>query len=287
MTTTKLEMKVVSMSILSSIRSSNTKGERVLAVLLLLVLNIGQPLGAFAAHNEKIASKRPFQLKVSVDELPQLSRDEVGVDSRNTSPVSKKSSSPLVGEIELPGNIDELGSSQQIGFAPPVTGLPKLETPQPTNEDGALYKQDALAPKEDADGGNGSMREFGVDWSSWVSKLADRWFFALTKMEQQSGLQFHTVRPALIHFTCYANGQIDNIYVKQSSGVPIYDQMQMQALLRIMPLHPFPRGTQRTTFTLVQGWESHPRQPGEEDFCPGSFGKATPMEIVRQWMSWR
>jgi hypothetical protein len=63
--------------------------------------------------------------------------------------------------------------------------------------------------------------------------------------------------------------------------------MQIQALANILPLHRFPKGTRRTSFTLVQGWESHPRRPGEEDFKPGSFGKDTPMEVVQQWVKWR
>ena len=262
----------------------------VLALGLSWLAAINVPSIAYAAHNDKLASRKPFQLKVTVDELPQLSRNEIDTGSQNKAGSSRTEGNSFIGEIALPSSIDDPGSIPQIGFVPPATRQSNSYVPQESN-DGAEAppnrEQNASAPPQDSDDANGSMQEYGVDWSSWVSKLADRWFFALTKMESQSGLQFHTIRPALIHFTCYPNGQIANMYVKQSSGVPLYDQMQMEALLKIVPLHSFPRGTQRASFTLVQGWESHPRRPGEEDFQPGSFGKGTPMEIVKQWMNWR
>src|SRR5207248_1593152 len=106
----------------------------------------------------------------------------------------------------------------------------------------------------------------GVDWSKWVSQMADRWFFALKRLEDQSGYQFHTVRPALIHFTAHPDGHIDNVSLQQTSGVDMYDRLQMQALTMCQPAPPFPTGTRRDSFTLLQGWESHPKQVGEEDF---------------------
>ncbi|HEY9759806.1 MAG TPA: TonB C-terminal domain-containing protein [Oculatellaceae cyanobacterium] len=126
--------------------------------------------------------------------------------------------------------------------------------------------------------------EYNVDWASWLSKVADRWFFILDQYERQSGTHYVTRQPALFRFTCYNNGQIANVMMKQSSGNDIYDRMQMVALMQSMPVPPFPAGTRRQTITLVQGWESHVRQAGESDYVPGSFGRGFPMEKVTQWV---
>gem|GEM_PF-1924474 len=125
-----------------------------------------------------------------------------------------------------------------------------------------------------------SKSEIGVDWSHWVSTLADRWYFNLKNMEFRSGKFFRTVRPALIKFTCYRSGTVGNIALRQSCGVPAYDQMQIEALKRCMPLPPFPEGSRRMSYSLLQGWECHPRQAGEKDFKPGSYGKNFPVERV-------
>lgn len=128
------------------------------------------------------------------------------------------------------------------------------------------------------------LQEYAVDWSGWIAKLADRWYYVLRMNEEVVGNEFVTARPALIQFTCYNNGQIGNMFLKQSSGNPAYDRLQMIALMQAAPLHAFPQGTQRTSITLVQGWESHIKQAGEQDFVPGSFGKGFPMEKVKQWI---
>ena len=129
--------------------------------------------------------------------------------------------------------------------------------------------------------------EYNVDWATWLSKVADRWFFVLDQYERQSGTHYVTRQPALFRFTCYNNGQIANVTMKQSSGNVAYDRLQMVALMQSMPVPPFPVGTQRQTITLVQGWESHVRQAGESDYIPGSFGKGFPMEKVTQWVNGR
>lgn len=128
------------------------------------------------------------------------------------------------------------------------------------------------------------LQEYQVDWSGWVAKLADRWYYVLRMNEEVVGNEFVTARPALIQFTCYNNGQIGNMFLKQSSGNPAYDRLQMIALMQAVPLHAFPQGTHRTSITLVQGWESHIKQAGEQDFVPDSFGKGFPMEKVKQWI---
>lgn len=128
------------------------------------------------------------------------------------------------------------------------------------------------------------MQEYAVDWSGWIARLADRWYYVLRMNEETIGSQFVTERPALIQFTCYSNGQIGNLFLKQTSGSAAYDRLQMVALMQAAPLPAFPPGTHRSSITLVQGWESHVKQDGEQDFIPGSFGKGFPMEKVKQWI---
>jgi hypothetical protein len=128
------------------------------------------------------------------------------------------------------------------------------------------------------------LQEYAVDWSGWIAKLADRWYYVLKLHEESVGATFVTQRPALIQFTCYSNGMIGNLMLRQTSGDSDYDQLQMVALMQTAPLPPFPQGTFRSSITLVQGWESHVKQAGEQDFIPGSFGKGFPMEKVRQWV---
>lgn len=131
------------------------------------------------------------------------------------------------------------------------------------------------------------LQEYAVDWSGWIAKLADRWYYVLRMSEEVVGGQFITPQPALIQFTCYSNGQIGNLILKQSSGDPAYDRLQMVALMQAAPLPAFPQGTHRNSITLVQGWESHLKQAGEQDFVPGSFGRGFPMEKVKQWVKAR
>lgn len=172
-------------------------------------------------------------------------------------------------------------SRQDMAVNPPgLTAMPQFNLKAESGITLNQSKPEQGRPDEE----QSSMNEYGVDWSRWVGELADRWFFNLKKLEEQSGLQFHTAQACLIKFTCYPNGQISDISLKQSSGIPLYDRLQAQALLQTVPVSPFPPGTQRNSFTLVQGWESHPRKHGEHDYRPGSYGKGFPMEIVKQWI---
>jgi hypothetical protein len=75
------------------------------------------------------------------------------------------------------------------------------------------------------------------------------------------------------------------VILRQSSGNVIYDHLQMLALVQTAPLPQFPAGTKRHSITLILGWESHIKQPGEEDYTPGSFGKNFPLEKVREWVT--
>jgi hypothetical protein len=130
----------------------------------------------------------------------------------------------------------------------------------------------------------GYISERNVDWRGWIAALADRWYYVLRLHENSSGLQYLTNGPALIQFTCFANGTIGNISLQQSSGNDAYDRLQMIALMQTAPLPPFPLGTRRSAISLCQGWESHVKRPGEQDFVPGSFGRSFPMEKVTEWV---
>jgi hypothetical protein len=212
-----------------------------------------------ASQDFQPGARKPFSLQAEVDDQiappsqeqrPQLSRQDVAVVPPQAQPPMARF---------------DIGADQGVTLPEQPQ---RAQTPSPPQERPAS-----------------SMLEYGVDWSRWVSALADRWYFNLKNLEDRSGLQFHTVRPCLIKFTCYPNGAIAEMTLKQSSGVPMYDQLQAQALLQCQPVAPFPQGTQRTNFTLVQGWESHPRKHGESDYRPGSFGRGFPVEVVKQWMN--
>jgi TonB family protein len=197
--------------------------------------------------------RQPFSLKATVTDKVPLTRGEIDPSAVG------------MGTLSSPNKR--------------ISALPMQEAiPAPT-----IPPSQPMAPQEDT----GKMLEFDVDWSRWMSGMADRWFYVLRTAEYNMGIQFHTPRPALIQFTCYADGTIRNISLKQSSGVAEYDRLQMQTLTQICPLPPFPAGSKRTHLTLVQGWESHPRKPGEDDFQPGSFGRGFPQEKVRKWVAGR
>jgi hypothetical protein len=202
------------------------------------------------AEEQSTASKGGdrFELSASMSAKAQLSRGEVNQASLG------------------------MGSLTQ---QKPITRVPLIATMPP--------KQ--LLPKEDQPGA--FMQEYNVDWSKWVSNHADSWFQVLRTAEYALGVQFQTPNAALIQFTCYADGTIGNVVLKQSSGVPAYDRLQIEALLAAVPTAPFPPGTKRRSITLIQGWESHPKRPGEEDFQLGSFGKDFPSEKVQQWLERR
>jgi TonB family protein len=119
-----------------------------------------------------------------------------------------------------------------------------------------------------------------VDWSGWASQLADHWFSNLKNLEYNSHRGWTTDCPAMIQFTCHADGRITNIQLRQSCGNTAYDNMQIEALKRTIPCPSFPAGTHLNSYTLIQGWEAHPRHPGEQDYKPGSFGHNMPAERV-------
>lgn len=244
--------------------SSSMKSKRYTVVArlgapLMVVLCLSAPAlaGDPAPAGKPFASKQPaFRLNAQVNQSPQLSRDEGDAIISHLAPVS-------------PGE-------QASGL--PRT-MPAVASPNPAmlNGNASANQQAPLPPQA-------YLSEYDVDWSGWISQMAARWHYNLKRLEAQSNICFVTERPALIQFTCASNGQVGNFLLKQSSGVYAYDQLQMLALSQVTPLPPFPKGTRCATITLVQGWESHTKKPGESGFDPSAFGRRFPMEKVQQWV---
>lgn len=228
-------------------------------------------LSAEAKTESKSASAdstRPqhFQLSALYMAAPSLTRAEIDPKAMISGPQPAPAAAPT-------------------GATTTTAALPPLAPPIAARKEAPVVTQ---APKEAAEEvDRGYLTEYNVDWSRWISAQADRWYYTLKFSEEMLGLHFVTVRPAMIQYTCYADGSIRNVILKQSSGVPAYDRLQMETLMASLPAPPFPQGTQRRAITLCQGWESHPRQPGESDFIPGSFGHNFPKERVQQWCAGR
>jgi hypothetical protein len=202
---------------------------------------------------ESTAPGKPFQLSAMYSANPSLSRGEIDP------------SAVTMGPQPQPGK--------------PAQAAPTVAARVPAIN--------PLTSTAQTDGPNGYMQEYNVDWSRWVSVQADRWYYMLKVSEDLLGLRFMTLRPAMIQYTCYADGTIRDVVLKQSSGVPAYDRLQVETLMATMPIPPFPKGTHRASITLCQGWESHVKEAGELDYQPGSFGHDYPKERVRQWSAGR
>ena len=268
----------------------STPRAAICAVLILTAF-----LSALSAQSQT-SRKASFHLSATVESSPELNRCEGDLKLSHLRPDNPLDLSDIA-SLE-PGNL--AGSdSKSTAFpsagdrkadAPPAKGTalparaincPNINhepVPRAANPAGPqpLPAPESKVPKS-------FLEEVGVDWSSWVSAMSGRWFYNLRMLESQANIQFLTDRPALIQFTCYPSGQMANISLKQSSGVDAYDRLQMLALSQVAPL-PFPAGTQCTSITLVQGWESHAKRPGEIGFDPTSFGRGFPLEKVRQWV---
>jgi hypothetical protein len=234
-----------------------------LSVCLTVVFSLFGP--ALAVENvsagKPAAIKPPaFRLNAQVNQNPQLSRDE---------------GDAIISHLAPAAPADGAGSLPQ--------GFPRTmpAAPAPSN---ALLSGNVSANQQATLPPQAYLSEYGVDWSGWISQMAARWHYNLKRLEAQSNVCFVTERPALIQFTCASNGQVGNFFLKQSSGVYAYDQLQMLALSQVTPLPPFPKGTRCATITLVQGWESHTKKPGESGFDPSAFGRRFPMEKVQQWV---
>ena len=170
----------------------------------------------------------------------------------------------------------------------PLQAVPPDPFPARANErkiPSAALTAAALQAANKASRPTGLLEDYNVNWSPWMAVLANRWFGNLQLAEAASGLRFHTARPALIQFTCYADGHISNLVLKQSSGIAYYDRLQAATLIAATPLPPFPPGTERKSLTLVQGWESHRKEAGDRDFEPTDFASRFPQEKVSRWVT--
>jgi len=242
------------------------------SVALALVLANLNP-GFAASDDQVIASDPPFKLRASVVDLglePAISGENGAEDGG------------LYGALSPEGT----GAGMGMPSTEPGQGTARVvandgSEPLAVAAKSASDKTDKKVQKAGAEAAE-SQAEAGVDWSGWASALADRWFWNLKNLEYTSKKQFSTKRPALIRFTCYRDGTIGSIALQQSCGLPAYDQMEIEALKRCVPLPPFPAGSRRTRYTLLQGWDAHPRQPGQGDFKPGSYGKNFPVEKIPQ-----
>lgn len=226
------------------------------AVLLTATLICACPVGA---QNDN-SGARLFHLNATKEEAPSLTRDPQEMQLTH------------LGAPNAP-NLDDVGSLEPLSKATP----PKTDRPVALNPGTPAPAKASTEPRSYLD-------EYNVDWSGWISAVSSRWFYNLRVMESGANIRFVTDRPALIQFTCYADGRLSNIALRQSSGVDVYDRLQMLALSQVAPLPPFPAGTQCRSITLVQGWESHIKRPGESGFDPVRFGRGFPMEKVRQWV---
>lgn len=244
-----------------------------LPAVLAMVLGLSCAAPAFC-QDLAFSQSPKFKLKATVEDRPQLSRSDMSAGAPGD--LSTPDKGPAQDALDMP----EV-SFNTPAVAPSNPGF-SLNALQEDQIPPAVIPQTQTAPPKQPDG---VMSEYGVDWNKWIGQVADRWFVVLQKMEAATGMNFHTTGPALISFTSYPDGHIDNVQLKQSSGIPFYDNLQMQALLNSQPVPPFPRGTKRTSFTLVQGWESHPRKPGENDYQVGSFRGNIPLERIKQWIN--
>jgi hypothetical protein len=206
-----------------------------------------------------------FNLNASVVDGLELSREGIKTAPQAKQPASVEQAIPLPGPTAVAAVMPPIPSGEQGAFSAGARGTQNA--------------QSGVIPLK----AGTSVSEYGVDWSSWMSVVADRWYFQLRRLEAQSPYEFYTDGPAQIEFTCYPNGQVGNITLRRSCGVPMYDRMQIDALLAAAPMPLFPKGTQRVSYTMCQGWEAHARRPGEGDYQPGSFGRGTPVERVQQW----
>lgn len=212
----------------------------------------------------------PFKLNAQITQSPQNPQ------------LSREAGDTLLSHLAPASASDKPGNASQPGQARPVGGLPGFSNPANYQLQGNAINDQRIPEAQQAP--QPYLTEYDVDWSGWISQMAARWHYNLRRLEAQSNVCFVTERPALIQFTCAANGQVGNFSLKQSSGIYAYDQLQMLALSQVTPLPPFPKGTRCATITLVQGWESHAKQPGEIGFDPRAFGRRFPMEKVQQWV---
>jgi TonB C terminal len=242
---------------------------RLIPVLMCMIFGLNAGGAAWASADQANGQAGSQLLRAGISKQDSMSRSELEDNNNQLS---------LAAPVSQPGANNSFGllQGQAVGGLQSPLKAAATQSAAGGNLQGAAKESDMAADIK--------MREYNVDWAAWIAKMADRWYFVLKGYEDLANVHFVTVRPALIQFTCYSNGSLGNIMLKQSSGNPAYDRLQMIALMQAVPVPQFPYGTKRQSITLVQGWESHVRQAGESEYEPGSFGRGFPMEKVKEWV---
>lgn len=175
-----------------------------------------------------------------------------------------------------------------VFFTAPVSPIANLLSGE--SEQGQARQPEKLQPArlaaaaiDNGDLGSQQFEEYYVDWSAWMSDVADRWqrvlgFFQAP--ESSDGHNSASNRPAFIQFTCHRDGHVDHVTVLQGSGIAELDRQQVNALVDCMPLPPFPAGSRRQSVTLLYVWESAQNQAGNQGAQPRAVGKESPLETV-------
>src|SRR5579871_4093485 len=130
--------------------------------------------GPSATDASATSAQKRFELSAQMSQRPSLSRNEV--DAGAVNPLSAPGAKPPAAAA-----ISYLGQTQPARFSTPP---PKVAAASPPCN-------------QPADAAHASLIERNVDWSSWVSKEADRWYYVLRTYENGLNAQFVTERAAL------------------------------------------------------------------------------------------
>jgi TonB family protein len=97
------------------------------------------------------------------------------------------------------------------------------------------------------------FQEYYVDWSLWMDEVGSRWSAVFNSAYNRG--KFHADGLAFVQFTCKADGSITEVSLEKSSGDPMCDRSQIEALVNCMPLPAFPVGSAKKSVTMMYVWE--------------------------------
>ena len=236
----------------------------------------GVPLGFLSCQTSALAQDQAG----SVPQSSPVPKFSLQVSKEELRLLNQQASQGASGGVNANGGPGNPYSIAAVPILPQSAALPTAPAMAPAMRQAPIDPSKLRSMQAVPEKPNSYLTEYNVAWAPWIAALASVWYNNLRFHEASYGAQFHTLRPALIQFTCYADGHIGNVVLRQSSGIPVYDQLQVVALLQAAPLAPFPKGTAKSNITLVQGWESHRKRPGESDFQPFNFAGRYPQEKV-------
>jgi TonB family protein len=98
-----------------------------------------------------------------------------------------------------------------------------------------------------------SFQEYYVDWSHWMTDIANRWTLVFNAGYSSGNL--NPTDTAEVQFTCTKDGTISNIVMLSSSGDPECDRNHILALQAISPLPQFPAGCKKKNLTFLYVWD--------------------------------